>query len=182
MTAYSSCSPRRPCSSWRCCWRSERPSGTYGSPGCTSGRQRCSSPPSGVSVGRGGRVNLEIPEVVGTFGLVLFTYTIGVVSGTHFFASLRRGWPAMLVVAGAFALVAALAVVRRPRPRARVRHRRRRLRGGLTNTPALAAASARAADPAAPTIGYSITYLGGVVVMLVVAAWALRRPGAEPPP
>ena len=35
-------------------------------------------------------VDLEIPEVVGTFGLVLFTYTIGVISGTHFFASLRR--------------------------------------------------------------------------------------------
>ena len=50
-------------------------------------------------------VDLEIPEVIGTFGLVLFTYTIGVVSGTHFFASLRRGWPTMLVVAGALALV-----------------------------------------------------------------------------
>ena len=54
--------------------------------------------------------------------------------------------------------------------------------GALTNTPALAAASARAADPAAPTIGYSITYLGGVIVMLVVAAWSLRRPGARAAP
>ena len=47
---------------------------------------------------------------MGTFGLILFTYTVGVVSGTHFFTSLRKGWPTMLVVAGSFALVAALAV------------------------------------------------------------------------
>lgn len=51
--------------------------------------------------------------------------------------------------------------------------------GALDNTPALAAASARAADPSAPTIGYSITYLGGVILMLAVAAWSLRRPGGE---
>jgi hypothetical protein len=51
--------------------------------------------------------------------------------------------------------------------------------GALNNTPALAAASARAADPSAPTIGYSITYLGGVILMLAVAAWSLRRPGGE---
>jgi len=125
-------------------------------------------------------IDLEIPEVIGTFGLVLFTYTIGVISGTHFFASLRGGWPTMLVVAGALALVGAVAVVvgrvlsLEPGTVAGA------YAGGLTNTPALAAASARAADPAAPTIGYSITYLGGVVVMLLVAAWSLRRPGAEP--
>ncbi|HET7762396.1 MAG TPA: transporter, partial [Phycicoccus sp.] len=37
-------------------------------------------------------IKLDIPEVVGTFGLVLFTYTVGVVAGPQFFASLRRGW------------------------------------------------------------------------------------------
>jgi putative transport protein len=125
-------------------------------------------------------VDLEIPEVVGTFGLVLFTYTIGVVSGTHFFASLRRGWPTMLVVAGALALVGAVAVVTGRLLSLESGTVAGAYAGALTNTPALAAASARAADPAAPTIGYSITYLGGVVIMLVVAAWSLRRPGAEP--
>ena len=125
-------------------------------------------------------VELEIPEVVGTFGLVLFTYTVGVVSGTHFFASLRRGWPTMLVVAGALALVGAVAVVVGRALSLAPGTVAGAYAGALTNTPALAAASARAADPAAPTIGYSITYLGGVVVMLAVAAWALRRPGAQP--
>ena len=125
-------------------------------------------------------VDLEIPEVLGTFGLVLFTYTIGVISGTHFFASLRRGWPTMLVVAGALALVGGVAVVVGRALSLEPGTVAGAYAGGLTNTPALAAASARAADPAAPTIGYSITYLGGVVVMLAVAAWSLRRPGAEP--
>ncbi len=93
-------------------------------------------------------VELEIPEVVGVFGLVLFTYTVGVVSGTHFFSSLRRGWPTMLVVAAALGLVGALAVgVGRalgiePGTVAGA------YAGALTNTPALAAASARADDPA----------------------------------
>ena len=125
-------------------------------------------------------VELEIPEVLGIFGLVLFTYTVGVVSGTHFFASLRRGWPSMLVVAGALALVGAVAVVVGRALSLEPGTVAGAYAGALTNTPALAAASARAADPAAPTIGYSITYLGGVVIMLAVAAWALRRPGAHP--
>ena len=125
-------------------------------------------------------VDLEIPEVIGTFGLVLFTYTIGVVSGTHFFASLRRGWPTMLVVAAALSLVGVVAVLIGRALSLEPGTVAGAYAGALTNTPALAAASARAADPAAPTIGYSITYLGGVVVMLVVAAWSLRRPGAQP--
>jgi putative transport protein len=135
----------------------------------------------GVSAwGAAAGVDLEIPEVVGTFGLVLFTYTVGVVSGTHFFTSLRKGWPTMLVVAGSFALVAVLAVGLGRALGLSSGTVAGAFAGALTNTPALAAASARAGDPAAPTIGYSITYLGGVVVMLLVAAWALRRPGAQP--
>ena len=114
--------------------------------------------------------DLEIPEVVGTFGLILFTYTVGVVSGTHFFASLRRGWPTMLVVAAALALVGAVAVGLGRALGIEPGTIAGAFAGALTNTPALAAASARAADPAAPTIGYSITYLGGVIVMLAVAA------------
>ncbi|GAA4405206.1 aspartate:alanine exchanger family transporter [Fodinibacter luteus] len=128
-----------------------------------------------VSVG----VELEIPEVVGTFGLVLFTYTVGVVSGTHFFASLKRGWPTMLVVGAALAAVGGVAVLLGRVMGIESGTVAGAYAGALTNTPALAAASARAGDPAAPTIGYSITYLGGVVVMLAVAAWALRQPGGE---
>ncbi len=124
-------------------------------------------------------VELEIPEVIGIFGLILFTYTVGVVSGTHFFSSLRSGWPTMLVVAAGLSLVGALAVALGRALDIAPGTVAGAYAGALTNTPALAAASARASDPALPTVGYSITYLGGVIVMMVVAAWALRRPGAE---
>lgn len=124
-------------------------------------------------------VDLEIPEVIGTFGLVLFTYTVGVVSGTHFFSSLRRGGPTMLVVAGALSLVGVIAVGVGRVMGIEPGIVSGAFAGALNNTPALAAASARAADPSAPTIGYSITYLGGVILMLAVAAWSLRRPGGE---
>ena len=124
-------------------------------------------------------VELEIPEVVGVFGLILFTYTVGVVSGTHFFSSLGRGWPTMLVVSAALALVGAVAVGVGRAMGIEPGTIAGAYAGALTNTPALAAASARAGDPSLPTVGYSITYLGGVIVMLAVAGWALRRPGAE---
>ena len=124
-------------------------------------------------------VDLEIPEVVGVFGLILFTYTVGVVSGPHFFSSLRRGWPTMLVVGAAVALVGGVAVALGRALGIEPGTIAGAYAGALTNTPALAAASARAADPSLPTVGYSITYLGGVVVMMVVAASALRRPGVD---
>lgn len=50
------------------------------------------------SLGTADEVKLEIPEVVGTLGLVLFTYAVGLVSGPNFF--LRGGWTAMVAVVG----------------------------------------------------------------------------------
>jgi putative transport protein len=127
-------------------------------------------------------VVLQIPETIGTLGLVLFTYTIGIVSGPSFFASLRRGWPVMLSVVASFAVVAVLAVVVGQALGLTSSVVAGTFAGGLTNTPALAAATERAADPAGPTIGYSIAYLWGVVGMLLAAAWSLRHRGKESPP
>ncbi|HRW19052.1 MAG TPA: transporter, partial [Dermatophilaceae bacterium] len=64
---------------------------------------------SGVGTAYG--VPLQVPEVVGTLGLVLFTYTVGILSGPNFFASLRRGWTAMLAVVGVLVAAGATAVV-----------------------------------------------------------------------
>jgi putative transport protein len=128
------------------------------------------------ALGTASGVELEIPEVVGTFGLVLFTYTVGVVSGPQFFASLRRGWRTMLSVVLAFLVVTAVAVGLGGVLGLGMPVIAGTMAGALTNTPALAAASEAAGDPTGPTIGYSISYLGGVVLMLLAAAWALRRP------
>jgi putative transport protein len=122
-------------------------------------------------------IDLEITPQLGTLGLTLFTFTVGIVSGATFFASLRRSiYPILSMVAllcvGAFtavgmgklfdldpALVAG------------------GFAGALTNTPALAAASEAAKNAGStvdPTVGYAVTYLFGVIGMLIVVQTALR--------
>jgi putative transport protein len=122
---------------------------------------------------------LQLPEVVGTLGLVMFAYTVGVISGPTFFGSLRAGWKLMAAVALVMATAAAVAagvgrVLGLSWPVIAGS-----FAGALTNTPALAAATERAADPGGPIIGYSITYLWGVVGMLLATAWILRRHSDE---
>jgi putative transport protein len=130
-------------------------------------------------------VNLALPEVVGTLGLVLFTYTVGISSGPTFFAALTRGWRPVLTLT--MVLVAAAVLVGMvgralgltPGTIAGT------FAGALTNTPALAAAAERSGDPAGSTVGYSIAYVFGVFGMLVAATVVLRsrgtRDGAAPP-
>lgn len=125
----------------------------------------------GVSQG----VELTVPEVLGNFGLMLFTYTVGIVSGPNFFGSLRRGWPAMLTTLACLALAALVtggggAVLGLPKGVTAGA-----FAGGLTNTPALAAAGEATGNAELPAIGYSISYLWGVAGMMIAAAWAIRR-------
>lgn len=124
---------------------------------------------------------LQLPEVVGTLGLVMFTYTVGVISGPTFFGSLRTGWRLMAAVALVMVATAGVAAVVGRALGLSAPVVAGSFAGALTNTPALAAASERAADPGGPTIGYSITYLWGVVGMLLAAAWVLRRQPGEAP-
>ena len=116
---------------------------------------------------------LELDPLIGQLGLAVFAYCIGVASGSAFFGALRSGLGTMLAVTGLLAACGALALgVGRlfglsPELTAGV------FSGALTNTPALAAATEQAGGSAAPTVGYSMTYLAGVVVMMLLAAWAL---------
>jgi putative transport protein len=131
------------------------------------------------AVAAGQDITLALPEVVGMLGLVLFTYTVGIISGPSFFAALRRGWPAVLTLTAMFAAVAAV-VAGLGRvlglPSATIAGT---FAGSLTNTPALAAASERSGNAAAATVGYSITYVWGVAGMLLAAAFVLRRRAPE---
>ncbi len=136
----------------------------------------------GVSaLGAASDVTLQLPEVVGTLGLVLFTYTVGIIAGPSFFASLRRGWQVMLTVVAAIASGALVAVVAGKALGLSMPVVAGVFAGGLTNTPALAAATERSGDAAGPTIGYSIAYLWGVIGLLLAAAWSLRHRGVERP-
>jgi putative transport protein len=122
---------------------------------------------------------LELPPVVGQLGLALFAYCIGVASGAAFFGALRSGLGTMLSVT---ALLAACGGVAYGVGRALGLSSEviaGVFSGALTNTPALAAATEQAGGSPAPTVGYSVTYLAGVVVMMMLAAWALGRGRAQ---
>ena len=122
---------------------------------------------------------LKLPEIVYLLGLVVFIYTVGLSSGPAFFASLKRkglrdnGLVAVALVAGGLLawvlgralhldtpLIAGLFC------------------GGLTNTPALAAAietlKLHGQSGDAATVGYSVAYPIGVIGPIVAIAIAQR--------
>ena len=118
-----------------------------------------------------------LPElkILGEFGLAIFAYLIGVSSGPAFFGSLKTALGPVLAVVTAMLAAAAVAVGLGRIAELDVAMIAGLYTGALTNTPALAAASAAQPDLAAEiTIGYSITYLGGVLVMLL-AGWFVTR-------
>ncbi|WP_195210592.1 aspartate:alanine exchanger family transporter [Actinomarinicola tropica] len=127
---------------------------------------------------------LVVPPVVLTIGLVFFTYLVGLDAGPSLrVAADRRSLAAGAVVAVVVTTAAGAAwaggelLDLAPGGRAGL------FAGATTNTPALAAATEqlRPGDPSA-TVGYSLTYPLGVVVMLVAAQLTLRRhrPDAGP--
>lgn len=120
---------------------------------------------------------LQVPELLGSFGLVLFTYTIGITSGPSFFGSIKRGWPIMLSTVGCLALGAVAASVVGRALGLDIAVIAGTFAGALTNTPALAAASQAIGADELPALGYSISYLWGVLGMLLASAWAIRRAG-----
>jgi putative transport protein len=119
-------------------------------------------------------VELEVPEVVGTLGLMIFTFTVGSVSGANFFASLKSGWR-MILTTALILVVAATAAYAGGRlfglDQATAAGT---FCGGVTNTPCLAAAR-EAAGSQAPTVGYAVGYVFGVIGMIVFTMLALRR-------
>lgn len=123
---------------------------------------------------------LALPEVIGTFGLAVFAYTVGVTAGPSFFASLRAGARPVglvfttLLACGVVTLALGTLLGFTAGTTAGL------YAGAGTNTPGLAAAVVRLGGSPDPTVGYSITYVGGVVIMLVAAAWSLRQGATRP--
>lgn len=123
---------------------------------------------------------LALPEVLGTFGLAVFAYAVGVTAGPSFFASLRTGLrPVSVVVATLVGLGALTWGVGRLLGLS-AGSTAGLYAGALNNTPALAAAILRLDGSPDPTVAYSMSYVGGVVVMLAAATWALRSGDRHP--
>jgi len=123
--------------------------------------------------------DLALPEVLGTFGLALFAYCVGLVAGPSFFSSLRSGAKPVFMVFGTLVGVGVLAGVL-----GRVLGFDAGTVAGLyaganTNTPALAAAIERLEGAPEPTVAYSMTYVLGVAFLLAAAAWGIRQPSRE---
>jgi putative transport protein len=119
-------------------------------------------------------ISMEVPETLGTLGLTLFTFTVGVMSGATFFASLRRSLGPILAMVGVTLLAALVAVGLGRLLGLDAATVSGAFAGAVTNTPALAAAR-DAAGSDAPTVGYAVTYLGGVLGMLAAVAVTLRH-------
>jgi putative transport protein len=137
---------------------------------------------------------LQLPEIVPQLGLTLFVYTLGLASGPGFFASFRtRGLRDAGLVAGTLTLGAAVAALSCRLLGLPAAVAAGTFAGALTNTPALAGVIhyLREAAPAlgdaaiaAPVVGYSIAYPGGVLgaILAIMIAERLARGQAGAPP
>lgn len=129
-------------------------------------------------------IDLTLNPVIGTLGLALFAFAIGVSSGPNFFHALKSSlWPILATVlllfaAGALAYFLGTGVFGM-----KVSEAIGTYAGALTNTPALSAAGKASGSPAEATVGYSIAYLFGVIGMLgfSMAALSYRRSDTDAP-
>lgn len=112
---------------------------------------------------------LVIPHILGILGLAIFAYGIGISSGPQFFHVLRHYRAAVLLVVGVLLAAGGVAVgvgslLGLSGPIISGVYA-----GALTNTPALAAAIEALASND-PTVGYSVSYVGGVLGMVAAVA------------
>lgn len=117
---------------------------------------------------------LRLPAILGLFGLAVFAYVIGVGAGPSFFAAMRTGGRAVGVVVAALLVGALVTVLGAHAVGLEGPILSGIYAGALTNTPALAAAT-EAWSSDLPTVGYSVTYLFGVLGMLLAAFIGLRQ-------
>lgn len=116
-------------------------------------------------------IELEIPIMIGHLGLALFTFSVGISSGPTFFHTMKTSMLAVLSVAGAITLGAIVAFGLGPLLGLTGEEAAGTFAGAVTNTPALAAAG----NSPAATVGYSVSYVFGVIGMLLVSNRALKH-------
>ncbi len=123
-----------------------------------------------------------VPPLVGTFGLALFAYTIGLAGGPSFFAGLRRNARTMLGAVAVFVGLAAIALIAGRLLGLGSADIAGVYAGAVTNTPGLAAA-VEVTGTNQPVVGYSLAYPFGVVGMILAIVvgtrWSRARPTAE---
>ncbi len=121
-------------------------------------------------------IDLAIPHIVGTLGLVIFAFAIGNNAGGTFFKSLKQATGPIITMVLLFILAAVSAyLVGTYVFDMDIALIAGTFAGAVTNTPALAAAGESSGDPGTATVGYAVAYLFGVIGMIIAANLALRK-------
>ena len=117
------------------------------------------------------------PDALATFGLALFVYAIGLSSSDFLFDTWSHGgWRFLLIppvaIGAAFCVILLASKVLHISPSTAAGV----FAGGLTNTPALAAATtALGGKGAEATLGYAVAYPLGVLIPILMLSWPFRR-------
>ena len=123
-----------------------------------------------------------VPPLIGTLGLALFAYTVGLAGGPSFFAGLRHNAGLMAAAVGVFVAVAILALLVGQWLGLGSADVAGVYAGAVTNTPGLAAA-VEVTGSNQPVVGYSLAYPFGVIGMILAIVlgtrWSRSRPTAE---
>ena len=115
-------------------------------------------------------VELRVTRELGTLGLALFAFAIGITSGASFFHNLRKAIGPILIMVVLYIVAASVGLLVGRGFGMSTAMITGTFAGATTNTPALAAAGEASGDPGAATVGYSISYIFGVIGMLGAAA------------
>lgn len=114
-----------------------------------------------------GHLGVTLPDIIGTIGLILFIYTIGIQAGAGFFDSFKEHGRKLVVLSLVVVLFAsALALISILVFDVDVPIAIGLLSGALTSTPGLAAAIETTNSPLA-SIGYGIAYPIGVIGVIL---------------
>ncbi|HHW82618.1 MAG TPA: transporter [Actinomycetales bacterium] len=126
-----------------------------------------------TAIALAGGVELHISHEVGSLGLAMFAFAIGITSGPNFFHVMRTSGAVVLAMVLILLASAGVAFGLGRAFGMDIALIAGTFAGAITNTPALAAAGAASGDPATATVGYSIAYLFGVLGMLAFSMMAL---------
>jgi putative transport protein len=129
-----------------------------------------------------------VPPLIGTLGLALFAYTVGLAGGPSFFSGFRHHAGLMGATVAVFVGLAAVALVVGRSVGLDAADISGVYAGAVTNTPGLAAA-VEVTGSNRPVVGYSLAYpfgvLGMILAIVLATRWSERHPNAEelsPPP
>lgn len=119
---------------------------------------------------------IRVPAELGTFGLVLFAFSIGNNAGANFFSVLKKGAGPIVMMVALFGVAGVTAYLLGTKVMGMdTTVVAGTFAGSLTNTPTLATVGEASGDIGNATVGYAVAYLFGVIGMIIAAELALKQ-------